>query len=229
MNVRLQFALRLPVAGLFYCLLVMGPTRLLTGSWHWPRGWLAIALLLGLQVVTGTWMLRHDPGLLAARMAPGDVSPQDKRATALIAISILAWFLFNPIDVHALRLLPALPPALSVTLGAALVIAAMLFLLWTVCVNHFAVSVVAVQEGQRVVDTGPYARVRHPMYAGLVPALAGLALVMGSTSAALLSIPVVALGLLPRILLEERTLAAELPGYADYLQRVRWRLLPGVF
>jgi len=78
------------------------------------------------------------------------------------------------------------------------------------------------------VDTGPYAIIRHPGYASAVPFLVGTALALGSIRAL---VPVVAatLLLIPRTLLEERTLRAELPGYAEYTQRVRYRWLPGVW
>jgi protein-S-isoprenylcysteine O-methyltransferase Ste14 len=96
--------------------------------------------------------------------------------------------------------------------------------------NAFAVTVVRCQHerAQDVIDTGPYAVVRHPMYAGLVPVMAGLALWLGSLAGALLAIvPVTFLAL--RIVVEERMLVDQLPGYTAYTQRVRRRLLPGIW
>jgi protein-S-isoprenylcysteine O-methyltransferase Ste14 len=101
---------------------------------------------------------------------------------------------------------------------------------WTYRENSFASSVVRVQEerDQRVIDTGPYAYVRHPMYAGIIPLFAGLGLLFGSTTMALAALPMVMIGFLPRVLIEEATLRKELPGYEDYMSRVQSRLVPGI-
>jgi protein-S-isoprenylcysteine O-methyltransferase Ste14 len=96
--------------------------------------------------------------------------------------------------------------------------------------NAFAVTVVRMQaeRRQRVVDTGPYRVVRHPMYAGSPFVEIGLSLWLGSYLAALFAI--IPLGLLMlRIVLEERLLRRELPGYSEYMERVRYRMLPGVW
>ena len=89
---------------------------------------------------------------------------------------------------------------------------------------------VTIQEKrkQQVIEPGPYAYVRHPMYAGLIPLFAGLSLLMGSTTIALLVVPMITFGFLPRIRIEEQTLLEELDGYADYLEHTRWRLFPGL-
>jgi len=96
--------------------------------------------------------------------------------------------------------------------------------------NAFASAAVRHQADRqhRVIDTGPYAIVRHPMYAGSIPLVFGLPLWLGSYAAALAG--VVAYGVLvARIGVEESYLRRELPGYADYTRRVRWRLVPGVW
>ena len=82
-------------------------------------------------------------------------------------------------------------------------------------------SVVTVQEerGQQVIDTGPYAYVRHPMYAGLIPLFAGLSLIMESSATALFVIPMVVFGFLPRVMIEEATLRRDLEGYDEYPDR----------
>ncbi len=230
MWIAVQFALRLTFAGLLYAVLAIGPVWFLTGSLSWPRGWLAIGVLVATQAVFGVWLLRRDPELLASRMAAEGNDTRDKLATALIALLLLGWFVGNPIDVHALKLLPALSAVVSIGAGLVLFAAGIALVMWTLATNTFDTSVVAVQDerGQRVIDTGPYARVRHPLYAGMIPALMGLSLVMGSTAMALLVIPMVLVGFLPRMLIEEATLRRDLDGYDDYIDRVRARLVPGV-
>ncbi|MDP6343837.1 MAG: isoprenylcysteine carboxylmethyltransferase family protein, partial [Alphaproteobacteria bacterium] len=214
-----------------YGLLAIGPVWLLTGSLDWPRGWLAIGVLWGTQLVSGLWFLKHDPDLLRKRTSfPGGNPLADKVATALIILLLFGWFVGAAVDVHHLHLLPALPAAVSLVSGLVLFALGMALVMWTMHENTFASSVVEVQDDrqQRVIDTGPYGFVRHPMYAGLVPSFVGLGLVFGSSAFALAAIPMIMVGFLPRMLIEEATLRRGLEGYDDYLTRVRWRLIPGI-
>jgi protein-S-isoprenylcysteine O-methyltransferase Ste14 len=96
--------------------------------------------------------------------------------------------------------------------------------------NTFAAAVVKVQAERKhqVIDTGPYAYVRHPMYAGAIPLIVGTPLLLGSWHALAFSLILIALFAL-RAVLEEGTLRSELAGYDAYAARVRWRLLPGVW
>jgi protein-S-isoprenylcysteine O-methyltransferase Ste14 len=94
--------------------------------------------------------------------------------------------------------------------------------------NSFAAATVQVEEGQRVVDTGPYAWVRHPMYSAAIVMLAGIPLALDSVWG-LLVVPLGVAVLAARLLAEERTLDRRLPGYLEYRRRVRWRLLPGLW
>jgi protein-S-isoprenylcysteine O-methyltransferase Ste14 len=94
--------------------------------------------------------------------------------------------------------------------------------------NSFAGSTIEISADQRVISTGPYAIVRHPLYVALSVTALGIPLALGSYWAALLVVPIVAL-LVWRLLDEEACLVNDLPGYAEYERKVRWRLLPGVF
>jgi len=93
--------------------------------------------------------------------------------------------------------------------------------------NSYAAAVVEVGTRQRVVDTGPYARIRHPMYAGALVLLAGIPLALGSLWGLATLLPFTAI-LIWRLLDEERLLSTELPGYDAYTRRVRYRLFPYV-
>jgi protein-S-isoprenylcysteine O-methyltransferase Ste14 len=94
--------------------------------------------------------------------------------------------------------------------------------------NRYAAATVQVADGQTVVATGPYAVDRHPMYAGALPLLVGTPLALGSWWG-LLALIIFVPALIWRLLDEERFLHRNLPGYTDYSQRVRWRLIPGIF
>jgi protein-S-isoprenylcysteine O-methyltransferase Ste14 len=94
--------------------------------------------------------------------------------------------------------------------------------------NSFAAATVQVAEGQHVVSTGPYAVVRHPMYAGAMPLIFGASLALGSYWGLAVAALMTA-GIVWRLLDEERYLAANLPGYEAYRRKVRFRLAPGLF
>jgi protein-S-isoprenylcysteine O-methyltransferase Ste14 len=102
--------------------------------------------------------------------------------------------------------------------------------MWVMRENSFAAPVVKVQaeRGHRVIDTGPYAHVRHPMYSGTVLFFFGMPLLLGSWWGVILAPLFVGLFAI-RAGIEERALLAGLPGYADYTARVRYRLVPGIW
>jgi protein-S-isoprenylcysteine O-methyltransferase Ste14 len=115
-------------------------------------------------------------------------------------------------------------------LGGVLVILGFLGTMRVFQENSFAAPVVRLQSerGQHVIDTGPYALVRHPMYAAALLYLAGMPLLLGSWYG-LAVVPLFLVGLAPRAVAEEKLLNRELPGYAEYMARVRYRLIPGIW
>ena len=227
-----QLLVRWTVGIFVYVVLLIGPAWLLTGSAAWWRGWLAIVVLGGAQLAVGLWLSKADPDLLRERLArPRSKIRKDKIATVLIMLLMLGWFVLTPVDVHHLQLLPAPPSNVSLWGGLGLHAVGLAVIVWTFRENSFAAPVVKIQaeRKQRVIDTGPYAVVRHPMYAGMIPFFAGLGLIMESSGLALAAVPMIVLGLWPRIAIEEATLRRELRGYDAYLDRVRARLVPGLF
>jgi protein-S-isoprenylcysteine O-methyltransferase Ste14 len=113
-------------------------------------------------------------------------------------------------------------------LGDSLIALAFLVIFFVMKENSYAASTIQVAEGQKVISTGPYAVVRHPMYAGALLLLIGMPLALGSWYGLLgifLFLPV----LIWRLLDEEQFLSRNLPGYLEYKAKVRWRLIPGLF
>lgn len=208
---------------------ILLPSRVITGGWDWPRGWLAVAVCFAETVIGTLFFLITDPALVRERTSARGQSSADRWATMLIGVLMAGWFLATASDIHLGPLLPAPLPAISLWLGLAVHLVGLGLIVWTFRVNSFAATVVKIQATQRVIETGPYGLVRHPMYLGAIFWLAGLALVLESTAMALAALPVVVLGFLPRMTIEEATLGRDLPGYADYQSRVRARILPGVF
>ncbi|OPY95204.1 isoprenylcysteine carboxyl methyltransferase [Bradyrhizobium sacchari] len=200
------------------------------GTLLWPSAWLFLIISALLGPFCGWWLYRLDPALLAERLRPviqRDQPPADKAfITALIA-AMLAWLIAMGLDRRTLA--SDMPVALQ-ALGLVLFLLCTLFTMSVFRENSFAAPVVKLQaeRAQRVISTGPYAHVRHPMYSGLILFFAGVPLLLGSWWGLAMAPLFVAL-LAMRIGIEERTLREGLPGYSDYAAQVRYRLLPGVW
>jgi protein-S-isoprenylcysteine O-methyltransferase Ste14 len=204
------------------------------GTWIWPKG-LAFALVFSAITLTGsvalarfrpeTSRLRQE-GVVAARAKKQPLI--DAVGSALLVAYLLAWVALIPVDVFRLHLLPAPAAAVSWAGGLCAAAGAVLTHL-AVWQNEFAAPNVQDQSarGQRVIDSGVYGWVRHPIYAGNLMLFGGMALWLGSY-AALIGVLVLLVGTVGRIAVEERHLRAHLPGYADYAHRVRGRLVPFV-
>jgi protein-S-isoprenylcysteine O-methyltransferase Ste14 len=200
------------------------------GTLRWPGAWAFLAISAASGIGIGAWLAHADPALLEQRMAPplqADQPAADKIIIGLLILALCGWFALMGYDVgHRLSTMPVA----AGFAGAGAVIACMLVATLVFRANTFAAPVVRVQgeRGQRVIDTGPYAVVRHPMYAGALLYFIGAPLLLGSWLG-LLGAPVLALLLALRIVYEESTLRAGLPDYAGYAARVRWRLVPGLW
>lgn len=201
------------------------------GTLAWPQGWAFLILFfLGSEAST-VWMLRHDRALLAERMkspVAGDQSPRDRAVMIAIMISFIGWIAFMALD--ARRFGWSSTPLWAQALGAALIIAAFCGWFAVLRANSFAATRVRLQpeRGQTVVTTGPYAIVRHPMYASTLLFMIGAPLLLGSLwglAGLIVFVPLLA----ARTLGEEAVLRRGLAGYADYARRVRFRLAPGIW
>ena len=201
------------------------------GTLAWPAGWaLLIEFSIASTLIT-RWLLRHNPELLAERMAPliqRDQKPWDKVLMAAFLFLWCAWLVVMSLD--AARFGWSDVPLWLQALGAIAIAVGMYITFLTMRANTFAVPVVKIQaaRGHRVVSDGPYAVVRHPMYGGALLLIAGIPLLLGSWWGLVMALVIVLL-LAVRAVLEERTLMAELPGYTDYATRVRYRMIPGVW
>jgi protein-S-isoprenylcysteine O-methyltransferase Ste14 len=200
------------------------------GTMHWPSAWVFLATCALLGPLCGWWLYRVDPALLAERLRPvlqKDQPAADKAFMIVFVIAMLAWLAAMGLDRRTQ--FSDMPVALQ-ALGLVLFVLSTLFILWVFRENSFAAPVVKLQaeRAQRVVSTGPYAHVRHPMYSGMILFFAGVPLLLGSWWGLAMA-PVIVVLFAVRIGIEERTLREGLPGYSDYMTRVRYRLLPGVW
>lgn len=202
------------------------------GDFAWWRAWVLVAIVFAAAVASMALLARANPDLLAARFAP-PIQRGQPVADRIVVVLFLAAFAgamrFIPYDVFVLRWSPPPGTAVAAT-GLALVLAGWVIVAAAMRANAFAIPVVKDQadRGQRVVDRGPYAVVRHPMYAGVALVLLGMPLWLESTVGALVALVPIAI-LAVRIDVEEAVLRRGLPGYVAYATRVRARLVPGVW
>ena len=199
----------------------------LTRWMGWSLGWVYVWLCAAASVINLFCALRWNPVLIGRRMgfAKGTKSWD------------LVWFaLFLPImiAVYAIAIMESgwvsMAPDGAWLLGLMMFITGWVLLIWCHIVNPFLEKTVRIQtdHGHRVIETGPYAYVRHPFYVGIVLYLFSAPLMLMSNWAFIPAI-LASVSLVIRTILEDRTLYRELPGYADYSTRVRVRLIPGIW
>jgi protein-S-isoprenylcysteine O-methyltransferase Ste14 len=153
------------------------------GGWDWPEGWAYLALFSACSLATGAWLWKTDPDLLAARMQSPlsrEQKPRDRAIAIAMLIVFCAWVILIALDAHRFQWSQA--PLWAQVVGAALIVWS--FWGWTrvLRANSFAATTVRVQSEreQYVISTGPYAVVRHPMYAYAIPFSIGTPLMLGS-------------------------------------------------
>jgi protein-S-isoprenylcysteine O-methyltransferase Ste14 len=193
--------------------------------------WLIAGVLAISSIAHLSMALRRPANLEMRRQRP--IVARAKKQPLVDAVGVMAflvylmgWFAFIPIDAGRLRLLP-LPPGWIMAAGLAAAMLGSILGHLAVWENAFATPAIQQQVGQKVIDTGLYGVVRHPLYAGNLLFFAGSALWLGSL-AALLGVSVILVATLARVAIEERYLRDALPGYRQYARRVRARLIPFV-
>lgn len=195
------------------------------GTLNYWQGWAYLVTFIFASALYTVYLVKYDPALLRRRQQAGP-SHEKERAQKIIVLFIFAAFV-------TLIVLPPLdfrfgwspvPWYASVT-GDALVVLSFYFFYLVSKVNTYAAANVRVEEGQRVIDTGVYRLVRHPMYFGALFLIAGTPLALGSWWTLLLT-PIFLLLLYFRIASEEQVLVRDLAGYAEYQRKVRHRLIP---
>lgn len=201
------------------------------GDWRWVEGWILGAWWGSLGASILLWLYFRDPGLLKerSRMAGTRGEPRsDVVLVLLIFIGFFAWLVVPPLD-RRFGWTPRLP-LWSEVLGGVLFAGGSYPFFRAFIDNTFLSPVVRVQgeRGQRVVDTGVYGFVRHPMYLGAILVFVGGALLLGSVSGVLIGIGLSGVFVV-RIFGEEKLLLRDLAGYKEYRRKVRYRLIPRVW
>ncbi|AEH88490.1 Isoprenylcysteine carboxyl methyltransferase [Mesorhizobium opportunistum WSM2075] len=210
---------------------IMGALLFLSaGTLAWPGAWVYLVMMVGLSLTLGLALARRDPGLMNERLSAPIQKNQtaaDKILLSILLLGIFGWQIFMGFD---FRFGWSAVPVWGQVVGALVLIIGIWISYLTMLENSFAAPVVKIQDerGQRVITTGPYSYVRHPMYAGAILFFAGTALLLGSWwGLALVLVFIVLLAI--RTFIEEKTLRTGLRGYDDYATQVRYRLIPMVW
>ena len=201
------------------------------GTWAWPQAWIYVLLFSACSVATAIWLLSTDRALLEARMQSplrGDQRPRDRAIAAVLFAFCSLWFVFIALD--ARRFTWSQVPLWGEVLGALLVVWSFWGWVLVLRANSFAATNIRVQgeRNQTVISTGPYAIVRHPMYACVLPFAVGTSLLLGSLWGLFGILPLSVI-LAARSVSEEAVLREGLPGYSAYAAKVRFRLVPGIW
>ena len=219
------------IKALFWIVSIGALLFLAAGTLDWPGAWIFMAEFVVGGIAVTLWLPWRDPGLLKERMAGPFQKGQvfwDKVFIGFIIVVWFSWLVLMALDAKRWEL-SRMPDALKVV--GALLIPVGFFIVWLAFrENSFAAPEIKIQKerGQHVISTGPYAIVRHPMYAGGALYRIGMPLLLGSWLG-LLVLPLILGALSARVFIEEATLRRGLPGYGEYTRRVRYRLVPGVW
>jgi protein-S-isoprenylcysteine O-methyltransferase Ste14 len=195
------------------------------GTWNFWEVYVYFGVVVVLMLIALVYFLRTDPELLERRMKTKESEDEQKAIVAVLAICVLAMFLIPGFDK---RNSWSEVSTTLVLLGDGLTVAGYLGIMRVFKENSYASRVVEIEQGQSLIDTGPYSFVRHPMYLAVILMYLGTPVALGSWWA---YIPMALIPVLIafRVLSEEDVLKNGLEGYVDYCQRVRWRILPGIW
>lgn len=195
-------------------------------SWRFWQAWWFLGLTAGFWTFFFIYFLKHDPQLLERRLQRHEADPEQRRFQKLFSLILFLALLVAGLDFRFgwSRSFASVPLAVVVA-GQIATVAGYWLIFWVMKTNSFAASTIQVEAGQSVIQNGPYAVVRQPMYVGMAITALGMPLALGSYVA----LPLFALHvplLMYRLVHEERTLCRDLPGYVEYCQLTRNRLVP---
>ncbi len=166
-----------------------------------------------------------DPALIERRLKTGEKEETQKLVMVFLGLAVVASYMIPGFD---RRFGWSEIPVWLVLLADVFVVVGHVMMLYIMKVNSFVARTVEVEQNQQVIDSGPYALVRHPMHTAAMLMYLSTPIALGSWWA-FLAVAIVPFCLVARILNEEQVLKQELDGYTEYAQRTRWRLIPGIW
>lgn len=203
------------------------------GTWYWWEAWVVVGLWTLFGLVMTIYLLRNDPALLAERLKLVPLHKEqkvwDKALMLLVFITGIGLYLLPGFDVIRYEWSDPFPVWVRV-IAMLIHIPCFVLLGWVMRENTYLSQVVKIDKarGHKVITTGPYAYVRHPMYTITIVLLFAVPVALGSRFTLIISLFLIVL-LIVRTYLEDRTLHAELVGYPEYAKQTIYRLIPGVW
>tara|TARA_B100000579_G_scaffold351936_1_gene306172 strand:- start:285 stop:968 length:684 start_codon:yes stop_codon:yes gene_type:complete len=199
---------------------------------NWADALLFLTIHFLITILASAYLLIVKPASIEARMNyDSETQPkEDRLATVLMLSAIIVGLSLAPIDIFHLNLSSNFDGNIK-NIGLVIYIIGMFFVMASMNANEFAETTVNIQEerGQKVIDTGIYSMVRHPMYTGFIFFITGVNVWLGTYLSLFLSLIFLAIALRSRINIEEKTLLNDLEGYEDYCKKVKARLIPYLF
>lgn len=196
------------------------------GTFRYWEAWLYFAIFIAFSTSVTLWLFRRDPALLERRLRAREKERTQRWLIAASSINGIFIYVFPGFD-HRFGWSDV--PARVVIVADVIALAALGLFFLVLRANSWASRVVEVEAGQRVIDSGPYAIVRHPMYVSTLALYTVTPIALGSWWPVPVSLVMLAPLLFVRITNEEKVLLRDLPAYADYRARVRYRLIPGLW
>lgn len=198
------------------------------GTFDYWEAWVFAAVFFVCNVALTIWLMIKDPNLLERRMKAGPGAEKEAAQKIIMVVAMLSF--------AGLGILPALDhrfgwsdvPTPVVILGDILVALSYLVFYFVFRENTYGAATIQVEKNQRVISTGPYALVRHPMYVGALILMLAFPIALGSWWGLLMFIPCVAV-IIWRLLDEEKFLSRNLAGYTEYKNQVQYHLIPSVW
>jgi protein-S-isoprenylcysteine O-methyltransferase Ste14 len=197
-------------------------------TFDYVQAWVFTAVFFGCSLAITAYLAVKDPKLLERRMRAGPGAETEPSQKLIMAVALLAIGALPVVSAIDHRLAWSQVPPSIVVLGNLLIIIAYVGFYFVFRENTYGAATIQVAEGQKVISTGPYAVVRHPMYSWALVMLLGIPLALGSWWGLVMLVPALAV-LVWRLRDEERFLTRKLPGYADYMRKTPQRLVPRVW
>lgn len=210
----------IPILGIIFALFFLG-----AGTFDYWQAWVYLGLIFTIMICFLIYLLMKDRALLERRMRMKEKEGEQKKFLLIAVLYFILLFLLPPLGI---RFGWPQAPVWAVILADVLVVTGYGIVIWTMVTNSYASRVVEVEKGQKVISTGPYAIVRHPMYLGNCLMYLMTPLALGSFWVMLLGL-LFPLVLSLRIRNEEEVLTRDLEGYADYKKKVKYRIIPGIW
>jgi protein-S-isoprenylcysteine O-methyltransferase Ste14 len=220
-----QLGLTIAIRLISFLILMLVLLFLPAGTFRFWQAWLFLAVLFLPVLVVGTYLYRNDRELLERRMRLKEKQAAQRVIIALSWVYLLITFTLPGFD-HRFGWSDV--PVWVVILANFLILTGYALVAWVFRTNSYASRIIEINEGQRVIDSGPYALIRHPMYLGTMLMYIMMPVALGTwwgLIPSVLIIPIIS----ARIGREEQLLVKELSGYEEYCEKVRFRLIPGIW